>query len=163
MFFMNNVLDERVTSCCVTMMDIRYSCEMWTSCFSCRILMTSFAHTVRVSTPQLPLLAWLRPSVFPNRMSARPECRHTLREVPSTVVLTSATRYAPQPLMLFPAADLGAKRQHLPYGIPRVLQPSARHCILYHPDYINGFSRDTFMPLWVAYTIKPLVSHFHNL
>ncbi|KPP68479.1 hypothetical protein Z043_112845 [Scleropages formosus] len=48
----------------------------------------------------------------------------------------------------------GFKRLHLPYGIPRVLQNNADYCVLYHSDYINGYSKDIFMPLWVAYTIK---------
>uniref|UniRef100_A0A8C7M9E3 Ectonucleotide pyrophosphatase/phosphodiesterase 1 n=1 Tax=Oncorhynchus kisutch TaxID=8019 RepID=A0A8C7M9E3_ONCKI len=47
---------------------------------------------------------------------------------------------------------------HLPYGIPRVLQENSEYCVLHHADYINGYSKDTLMPLWVAYTINPLVS-----
>uniref|UniRef100_A0A8C8MIV1 SMB domain-containing protein n=1 Tax=Oncorhynchus tshawytscha TaxID=74940 RepID=A0A8C8MIV1_ONCTS len=50
----------------------------------------------------------------------------------------------------------GAKALHLPYGIPRVLQENADYCVLHHADYVNGYSKDILMPLWVAYTINPL-------
>ncbi|XP_028981005.2 ectonucleotide pyrophosphatase/phosphodiesterase family member 1 [Esox lucius] len=49
-----------------------------------------------------------------------------------------------------------AKALHLPYGIPRVLREKVDYCVLNHADYVNGYSKDTFMPLWVAYTITPL-------
>uniref|UniRef100_A0A8K9WWI6 SMB domain-containing protein n=1 Tax=Oncorhynchus mykiss TaxID=8022 RepID=A0A8K9WWI6_ONCMY len=55
-------------------------------------------------------------------------------------------------------SDSGAKALHLPYGIPRVLQENADYCVLHHADYVNGYSKDILMPLWVAYTINPLVS-----
>uniref|UniRef100_A0A4W5N5S7 Ectonucleotide pyrophosphatase/phosphodiesterase 1 n=1 Tax=Hucho hucho TaxID=62062 RepID=A0A4W5N5S7_9TELE len=53
-------------------------------------------------------------------------------------------------------SNSGAKALHLPYGIPRVLQENSEYCVLHHADYINGYSKDTLMPLWVAYTIYPL-------
>ncbi|XP_029533149.2 ectonucleotide pyrophosphatase/phosphodiesterase family member 1-like isoform X2 [Oncorhynchus nerka] len=49
-----------------------------------------------------------------------------------------------------------AKALHLPYGIPRVLQENADYCVLHHADYVNCYSKDILMPLWVAYTINPL-------
>uniref|UniRef100_A0A8C8JQ96 SMB domain-containing protein n=1 Tax=Oncorhynchus tshawytscha TaxID=74940 RepID=A0A8C8JQ96_ONCTS len=57
-----------------------------------------------------------------------------------------------------PPSASGAKALHLPYGIPRVLQENADYCVLHHADYVNGYSKDILMPLWVAYTINPLVS-----
>ncbi|XP_029450263.1 ectonucleotide pyrophosphatase/phosphodiesterase family member 3 isoform X5 [Rhinatrema bivittatum] len=42
----------------------------------------------------------------------------------------------------------------LPYGRPRVLQKSSTYCLLYHHDYVNGYSQDIRMPLWSAYTIE---------
>ena len=57
-----------------------------------------------------------------------------------------------------PLSVSGTKALHLPYGIPRVLQENSEYCVLHHADYINGYSKDTLMPLWVAYTINPLVS-----
>ncbi|CAB1342704.1 unnamed protein product, partial [Coregonus sp. 'balchen'] len=45
-------------------------------------------------------------------------------------------------------SNSGAKALHLPYGIPRVLQENSDFCILHHADYINGYSKDTLMPLW---------------
>ena len=48
-------------------------------------------------------------------------------------------------------------RYHLPYGTPRVLMKNADYCLLRHTDYINSYSKDLRMPLWVAYTIQPLV------
>ena len=50
---------------------------------------------------------------------------------------------------------------HLPYGTPRVLRENADFCLLYQADYVNGFSRDLLMPLWVSYTLPPLVSADH--
>ncbi|XP_053315668.1 ectonucleotide pyrophosphatase/phosphodiesterase family member 1 isoform X2 [Spea bombifrons] len=43
-------------------------------------------------------------------------------------------------------------KQNLPFGRPRVLQNSS-YCILYHDQYISGYSFDTHMPLWNAYTL----------
>uniref|UniRef100_A0A673W7V0 Ectonucleotide pyrophosphatase/phosphodiesterase 1 n=1 Tax=Salmo trutta TaxID=8032 RepID=A0A673W7V0_SALTR len=57
-----------------------------------------------------------------------------------------------------PPSDSGAKALHLPYGIPQVLQENADYCVLHHANYVNGYSKDILMPLWVAYTINPLVS-----
>ncbi|KAM3861040.1 ectonucleotide pyrophosphatase/phosphodiesterase family member 1 [Diretmus argenteus] len=48
------------------------------------------------------------------------------------------------------------RRLHLPYGTPRVLQENADYCVLHHSDYLNGYSKNLLMPLWVAYTIEPL-------
>uniref|UniRef100_A0A667ZZ62 Ectonucleotide pyrophosphatase/phosphodiesterase 1 n=1 Tax=Myripristis murdjan TaxID=586833 RepID=A0A667ZZ62_9TELE len=50
------------------------------------------------------------------------------------------------------------RRLHVPYGVPRVLQENADYCVLHHSDYLNGYSKDLLMPLWVAYTIQPLTS-----
>ncbi|XP_053502478.1 ectonucleotide pyrophosphatase/phosphodiesterase family member 1 isoform X1 [Ictalurus furcatus] len=49
-----------------------------------------------------------------------------------------------------------AKKLHLPYGVPRVLQENADYCVLQHSSYISGYSKDILMPLWVAYTLEPL-------
>ncbi|KAK3506939.1 hypothetical protein QTP70_031210 [Hemibagrus guttatus] len=49
------------------------------------------------------------------------------------------------------------KHLHLPYGAPRVLQERADYCILQHVSYITGYSKDILMPLWVAYSLEPLV------
>ncbi|KAL7833924.1 hypothetical protein AOLI_G00288840 [Acnodon oligacanthus] len=53
-------------------------------------------------------------------------------------------------------SDMTAKRLHLPYGVPRVLQDKTDYCILHHSSYISGYSKDILMPLWVAYTLEPL-------
>uniref|UniRef100_A0A3Q0S4L8 Ectonucleotide pyrophosphatase/phosphodiesterase 1 n=1 Tax=Amphilophus citrinellus TaxID=61819 RepID=A0A3Q0S4L8_AMPCI len=50
------------------------------------------------------------------------------------------------------------RRLHEPFGTPRVIQPDATFCLLYHSDYLSGYSKDRLMPLWVSYTIQPLVS-----
>ncbi|KAJ8391525.1 hypothetical protein AAFF_G00088470 [Aldrovandia affinis] len=54
------------------------------------------------------------------------------------------------------SSNSALKPVHLPYGVPRVLQKNAQFCVLRHADYINGYSKDILMPLWVAYTISPL-------
>ncbi|XP_056150100.1 ectonucleotide pyrophosphatase/phosphodiesterase family member 1 isoform X2 [Lampris incognitus] len=54
------------------------------------------------------------------------------------------------------SAKASLRRLHLPYGTPRVLQTNADYCVLHHTNYLNGYSRDILMPLWVAYTIPPL-------
>uniref|UniRef100_H2M9E4 Ectonucleotide pyrophosphatase/phosphodiesterase 1 n=1 Tax=Oryzias latipes TaxID=8090 RepID=H2M9E4_ORYLA len=48
------------------------------------------------------------------------------------------------------------RRVHHPYGTPGVVQSGANFCLLYHLDYINGYSKDRLMPLWVSYSIQPL-------
>ncbi|KAK1170764.1 ectonucleotide pyrophosphatase/phosphodiesterase family member 3-like [Acipenser oxyrinchus oxyrinchus] len=47
---------------------------------------------------------------------------------------------------------------HMPFGRPRVLQQNAKYCLLYHPQYINGYSQDFLMPLWSAYTVQKFES-----
>ncbi|KAL0965021.1 hypothetical protein UPYG_G00275750 [Umbra pygmaea] len=47
----------------------------------------------------------------------------------------------------------GSKALHLPYGVPRVLQEKANYCILRQNNYVTGYSKDTLMPMWVAYTL----------
>ncbi|KAM4600365.1 ectonucleotide pyrophosphatase/phosphodiesterase family member 1 [Polymixia lowei] len=56
------------------------------------------------------------------------------------------------------SSKAGLRRLHLPYGTPRVLQENADYCVLHHSDYLNGYSRDLLMPLWVAYTVRPLIT-----
>ncbi|KAM6954085.1 ectonucleotide pyrophosphatase/phosphodiesterase family member 1 [Aplochiton taeniatus] len=53
-------------------------------------------------------------------------------------------------------SDTDLRRLHLPYGTPKVLQENADYCILHQSDYLNGYSKDLLMPLWVAYTLRPL-------
>ncbi|KAM9840798.1 ectonucleotide pyrophosphatase/phosphodiesterase family member 1 [Aulostomus maculatus] len=48
------------------------------------------------------------------------------------------------------------RRLHHPFGIPGVVQPDVTFCLLHHSDYLNGYSKDRLMPLWVSYTIQPL-------
>ncbi|XP_041106380.1 ectonucleotide pyrophosphatase/phosphodiesterase family member 1 isoform X3 [Polyodon spathula] len=45
---------------------------------------------------------------------------------------------------------------HMPFGRPRVLRQNAKYCLLYHSQYINGYSQDFLMPLWCAYTMQKL-------
>ncbi|KAK6489736.1 ectonucleotide pyrophosphatase/phosphodiesterase family member 3-like [Huso huso] len=49
-----------------------------------------------------------------------------------------------------------ANELHMPFGRPRVLQQNAKYCLLYHSQYINGYSQDFLMPLWCAYTVQKL-------
>ncbi|XP_041661179.1 ectonucleotide pyrophosphatase/phosphodiesterase family member 1 isoform X2 [Cheilinus undulatus] len=48
------------------------------------------------------------------------------------------------------------RRLHHPFGTPTVIQPDTSFCLLHHSDYLNGYSRDRLMPLWVSYTVHPL-------
>eukprot|EP00066_Takifugu_rubripes_P021233 XP_011610499.1 PREDICTED: ectonucleotide pyrophosphatase/phosphodiesterase family member 1-like [Takifugu rubripes] len=48
------------------------------------------------------------------------------------------------------------RRLHQPFGTPGVLQAGVTFCLLHHVDYLNGYSRDRLMPLWVSYTIQPV-------
>uniref|UniRef100_UPI0037E83A9F ectonucleotide pyrophosphatase/phosphodiesterase family member 1 n=1 Tax=Semicossyphus pulcher TaxID=241346 RepID=UPI0037E83A9F len=48
------------------------------------------------------------------------------------------------------------RRLHHPFGTPRVVQPDATFCLLHHSDYLNGYSKNRLMPLWVSYTAWPL-------
>lgn len=64
--------------------------------------------------------------------------------------------------MLIHSPFLGVKaslrRLHHPFGDPRVVQPGATFCLLHQSNYLNGYSKDRLMPLWVSYTTQPLVS-----
>nr|XP_040016786.1 ectonucleotide pyrophosphatase/phosphodiesterase family member 1 [Gasterosteus aculeatus aculeatus] len=44
---------------------------------------------------------------------------------------------------------------HHPFGNPGVVQSGATFCLLYHSDYLNGYSKDRLMALWVSYTVRP--------
>ncbi|TNN76130.1 Ectonucleotide pyrophosphatase/phosphodiesterase family member 1 [Liparis tanakae] len=48
------------------------------------------------------------------------------------------------------------RRLHHPFGTPRVVQPGATFCLLHQSNYLNGYSKDRLMPLWVSYTTQPL-------
>ncbi|XP_038582268.1 ectonucleotide pyrophosphatase/phosphodiesterase family member 1 [Micropterus salmoides] len=48
------------------------------------------------------------------------------------------------------------RRLHHPFGTPHVVQPGAAFCLLHQSNYLNGYSKDRLMPLWVSYTIQPL-------
>ncbi|XP_074541875.1 ectonucleotide pyrophosphatase/phosphodiesterase family member 1 [Halichoeres trimaculatus] len=48
------------------------------------------------------------------------------------------------------------RRLHHPFGVPQVIQSDASFCLLHQSDFINGYSKDRLMPLWVSYTIQPL-------
>ncbi|XP_028295941.1 ectonucleotide pyrophosphatase/phosphodiesterase family member 1 isoform X2 [Gouania willdenowi] len=47
------------------------------------------------------------------------------------------------------------RRLHHPFGTPRVVRPDATFCLLHQSDYVNGYSKDRLMPLWVSYTLQP--------
>ncbi|XP_017267547.1 ectonucleotide pyrophosphatase/phosphodiesterase family member 1 [Kryptolebias marmoratus] len=47
-------------------------------------------------------------------------------------------------------------RLHHPFGAPQVVQLNADFCLLFHHDYLSGYSKDRLVPLWVSYTIPPL-------
>ncbi|NWW92852.1 ENPP3 phosphodiesterase, partial [Rhynochetos jubatus] len=50
--------------------------------------------------------------------------------------------------------SLNANSYHLPYGRPRVLQKKNVYCLLWHHQYVSGYSYDIWMPLWTAYTVN---------
>uniref|UniRef100_A0A3Q2Q3B4 Ectonucleotide pyrophosphatase/phosphodiesterase 1 n=1 Tax=Fundulus heteroclitus TaxID=8078 RepID=A0A3Q2Q3B4_FUNHE len=50
------------------------------------------------------------------------------------------------------------RRRHHPFGTPAVVQADISFCLLYHSNYLSGYSRDRLTPLWVSYTLPPLVS-----
>lgn len=39
-----------------------------------------------------------------------------------------------------------------PYGRPRFLQKKHSICLLYHEQFVSGYSQDILMPLWTSYT-----------
>ncbi|XP_049986734.1 ectonucleotide pyrophosphatase/phosphodiesterase family member 1 isoform X1 [Alexandromys fortis] len=39
-----------------------------------------------------------------------------------------------------------------PYGRPRFLQKKHSICLLYHQQFVSGYSQDILMPLWTSYT-----------
>nr|XP_048700491.1 ectonucleotide pyrophosphatase/phosphodiesterase family member 1 isoform X6 [Caretta caretta] len=46
------------------------------------------------------------------------------------------------------------EKYSLPYGRPRVLQKRSTYYLLYHHQYVNGYSQDLNMTLWSAYTVS---------
>lgn len=68
------------------------------------------------------------------------------------------TQYVVLIHFVFLGVKASLRRLHHPFGIPRVVQPDATFCLLHQSDYLNGYSKDRLMPLWVSYTIQPLVS-----
>uniref|UniRef100_A0A665WKF0 Ectonucleotide pyrophosphatase/phosphodiesterase family member 1-like n=1 Tax=Echeneis naucrates TaxID=173247 RepID=A0A665WKF0_ECHNA len=65
---------------------------------------------------------------------------------------------ASQTKAVFPSGtQVSLRRLHQPFDTPRVVQAGATFCVLYHSDYLNGYSKDHLMPLWVSYTLQPLV------
>ncbi|KAG7508531.1 ectonucleotide pyrophosphatase/phosphodiesterase family member 1-like [Solea senegalensis] len=56
------------------------------------------------------------------------------------------------------SAKVYLRRFHHPFGTPQVVQPDVSFCLLHHSDYLNGYSRDRLMPLWVSYTLQPLAT-----
>ncbi|XP_040919998.1 ectonucleotide pyrophosphatase/phosphodiesterase family member 1 [Toxotes jaculatrix] len=54
------------------------------------------------------------------------------------------------------SAKVSLRRLHHPFGTPQVVQSGATFCLLHQSDYLNGYSQDRLMPLWVSYTIQPL-------
>uniref|UniRef100_A0A452ING0 SMB domain-containing protein n=1 Tax=Gopherus agassizii TaxID=38772 RepID=A0A452ING0_9SAUR len=45
------------------------------------------------------------------------------------------------------------EKYSLPYGRPRVLQKRSTYYLLYHHQYVSGYSQDLNMTLWSAYTV----------
>ncbi|XP_008820365.1 ectonucleotide pyrophosphatase/phosphodiesterase family member 1 [Nannospalax galili] len=41
----------------------------------------------------------------------------------------------------------------MPYGRPRILQEKHSICLLYHQQFVSGYSQDLLMPLWTSYTV----------
>lgn len=39
-----------------------------------------------------------------------------------------------------------------PYGRPRFLQKKHSICLLYHEQFVSGYSQDVLLPLWTSYT-----------
>ncbi|MEE6475676.1 hypothetical protein FKM82_010835 [Ascaphus truei] len=58
-----------------------------------------------------------------------------------------------QQLNLTSLQESNTKMQNLPFGKPSVLQENSSYCILYHNQYVNGYSFSIRMPLWSSYTV----------
>ncbi|KAG8444562.1 hypothetical protein GDO86_009646 [Hymenochirus boettgeri] len=56
-----------------------------------------------------------------------------------------------QQLSLTPNQEMETKKHNLPFGRPIVVQNSS-YCILYHQQYVSGYSFLTRMSLWTSYT-----------
>ncbi|OCT80153.1 hypothetical protein XELAEV_18026967mg [Xenopus laevis] len=64
-----------------------------------------------------------------------------------------------QPMTLTPQQESETKKQNLPFGRPVVVQNSS-YCILYHEQYVSGYSYHISMPLWTSYTVG---KHAHSV
>ncbi|KAM8846649.1 ectonucleotide pyrophosphatase/phosphodiesterase family member 1 [Synchiropus picturatus] len=77
-------------------------------------------------------------------------CSHQTRAMQleaDTVLLTSTEN-----------DEVRLRHLHNPTGVPAVVQPDVLFCLLHHQDYLNGYSRDLKMPLWVSYSLPPMTS-----
>lgn len=50
-----------------------------------------------------------------------------------------------------------------PYGRPRFLQKKHSICLLYHQQFVSGYSQDILLPLWTSYTFLSNASICHLL
>ncbi|XP_077599311.1 venom phosphodiesterase CdcPDE [Stigmatopora nigra] len=46
-----------------------------------------------------------------------------------------------------------SRRNHLPFGRPRLLQPNENYCLLHHEAFISAYSHRLKMALWSSFTI----------
>ncbi|KAM4772150.1 ectonucleotide pyrophosphatase/phosphodiesterase family member 1 [Rhinophrynus dorsalis] len=58
-----------------------------------------------------------------------------------------------QQLSLNPQQESDTKKQNVPFGRPILIQNSS-YCILYHVDYVSGYSYNTRIPLWSSYLVE---------
>uniref|UniRef100_A0A8C5MIP1 Ectonucleotide pyrophosphatase/phosphodiesterase 1 n=1 Tax=Leptobrachium leishanense TaxID=445787 RepID=A0A8C5MIP1_9ANUR len=56
-------------------------------------------------------------------------------------------------LILTPMQESNTKLHNLPFGRPRVLWNSS-FCVLYHEQYVSGYSFSKRMPMWSSYTVE---------
>lgn len=42
--------------------------------------------------------------------------------------------------------------EHLPFGRPIITKKGKTYCLLYHEEFVSGFSSEIYMPLWTSYT-----------
>uniref|UniRef100_A0A3B3ZWR9 Uncharacterized protein n=1 Tax=Periophthalmus magnuspinnatus TaxID=409849 RepID=A0A3B3ZWR9_9GOBI len=77
---------------------------------------------------------------------------------PSDDLQCNCSNQTPEMVILKTTSSATLRRQHHPFGTPRVVESDVSFCLLHQRDFLSGYSRDRLMPLWVSYTIPPLVS-----
>lgn len=82
--------------------------------------------------------------------------------LPSVITQYMRAAFKRWPPFPFVAQEKNIDRGALPYGRPRLVQRKGSVCLLYHHQFVSGYSLDILMPLWASYTVDKNASVFRS-